>query len=996
MFIYKDASNFPEELTKYGCSEGALAEVFTHLKNGRKGEAAWKLQCIPNVGFYQNLHVFLKRWILTKSANKTLIGQLYIAIDPTLQAKGCRPDNVYRFMERVAGSRSPQSALMNYNIQASELTYLQTKVKEHTSQMEELTTNFSSMKQELEKTKQQLENAKKELKSTQSALKDATNKLNFSEKQQQSFKSTALICGKENEICRSDFLLLENALEEQTEQNATLSMAMASMRTELALIKGAESVEFDNKTMTFSFKTTTGTTMYLPAIRKLYYTLLADQIPPAKIESTIKAVLKCFLPNLNAERLKLPKEKCAGYMRREELKTISMAHKATLVDNLVAEGMVHINTDGTTKFQKKLGATAVNGIVLSVNELADGTADSVIRDISKQLHSLRETAKTLNLPNANHINWTLVASSTSDSASSQKRLNKLIEQQREADRKTFGSATQESMDIVENFCSMHLGINLRKAFLDGIKSTNEHPCESRQREHHTVDILVHEFCKIFGRHGTPEYGCGVLSFPDFLAIKLQDSGANKDYFLSCQNTILERQVGSRYFVTAANAAKILYLKEAAIAFLEYTGKYQGNKLEKEVYTKLQDICMMTQLKTDSLMFYHIYADLVMLSKSNDLEKSAFDMNQHYLELKLFLEEIEHNPLLVMDEYYRVFTSEKRLYGSEKDVNHRLRIKSQHINKNLFIFQNEENELLLSMISEGAAAMRKKLLNYAKNQLPGGKYWDPEERIKATLKELNPSNDLCESILGLNDYLTTAIPNLHQVTKSNLTELKKNKTIPWLNEQEKEVQDSLVELACRRKTSVFRDFKEEEEIRTKQRRERMISDKQKRDAFRARNEKQRDELSKLHLITTTDELTKALLDIDQEKLNASKKAARKLALLRTQVKIRKQVLKQNIRITFTHNRKQRPVHDIAKELSLYIDNDECPKIKILHNPSLLVGSYVHHRFAVKTKEELHAWFRGYVIAYDDTSNLHEIAYDDEDEHCYFDLTQDLIMGDLIIL
>ena len=177
---------------------------------------------------------------------------------------------------------------------------------------------------------------------------------------------------------------------------------------------------------------------------------------------------------------------------------------------------------------------------------------------------------------------------------------------------------------------------------------------------------------------------------------------------------------------------------------------------------------------------------------------------------------------------------------------------------------------------------------------------------------------------------------------------------------------------------------------------MISGKQKRDAFRARNEKQRDELSKLHLITTTDELTKALLDIDQEKLNASKKAARKLALLRTQVKIRKQVLKQNICITFTHNREQRPVHDIAKELSLYIDNDECPKINILHNPSLLVGSYVHHRFAVKTKEELHAWFHGYVIADDDTSNLHEIAYDDEDEHCYFDLTQDLIVGDLIIL
>ena len=142
-----------------------------------------------------------------------------------------------------------------------------------------------------------------------------------------------------------------------------------------------------------------------------------------------------------------------------------------------------------------MGATAVNGIVLSVNELADGTADSVIKDISKELKSLREMAKALNLPNANKINWTLVASSTS----SQKKLNKLIEQQREEDAKNFGSAaaTQEIMEIVENFCSMHLGINLRKAFLDGINA-NEQPNDSGQRESHTTDVFVHEFCKLFG------------------------------------------------------------------------------------------------------------------------------------------------------------------------------------------------------------------------------------------------------------------------------------------------------------------------------------------------------------------------------------------------------------------------------------------------------------------------------------------------------------------
>ena len=38
--------------------------------------------------------------------------------------------------------------------------------------------------------------------------------------------------------------------------------------------------------------------------------------------------------------------------------------------------------------------------------------------------------------------------------------------------------------------------------------------------------------------------------------------------------------------------------------------------------------------------------------------------------------------------------------------------------------------------------------------------------------LEPSNDFCESMLGLNDYLTTAIPNLAQESRSNLVAVKK--------------------------------------------------------------------------------------------------------------------------------------------------------------------------------------------------------------------------------
>ena len=80
--------------------------------------------------------------------------------------------------------------------------------------------------------------------------------------------------------------------------------------------------------------------------------------------------------------------------------------------------------------------------------------------------------------------------------------------------------------------------------------------------------------------------------------------------------------------------------------------------------------------------------------------------------------------------------------------------------------------LTELLSKGASKMKEKLSSYAADQLPGGCYWEPEREVQDVLRELKPSNDVCESILGLNDYLTTAIPNLHQMARSNLVQVKK--------------------------------------------------------------------------------------------------------------------------------------------------------------------------------------------------------------------------------
>ena len=159
-------------------------------------------------------------------------------------------------------------------------------------------------------------------------------------------------------------------------------------------------------------------------------------MPPAKVSKIIKAVLKCFVPSVNVDNLWLPSEGCAGYMRRQEPKTVSMAHKATLIAEQATEtGTLHLNSDGTTKSQKKINGIALNGLTISLNEVANGSADEIVQHISKELKRLREMAHALNIPNADKINWTLISSSTSDSAATQKRLNHLIDRQKEEDQR---------------------------------------------------------------------------------------------------------------------------------------------------------------------------------------------------------------------------------------------------------------------------------------------------------------------------------------------------------------------------------------------------------------------------------------------------------------------------------------------------------------------------------------------------------------------------------
>lgn len=220
--------------------------------------------------------------------------------------------------------------------------------------------------------------------------------------------------------------------------------------------------------------------------------------------------------------------------------------------------------------------------------------------------------------------------------STQEKFNRLVEQYRKRDEEQFGEESHEAVELVENLCAMHLGSNLRKAFLEGTNDAFDD--DEGSRKHDPTDALIHEFCKLFGLHGVPEYGCG-FTFTEYLQMVCKEVSQPEtlQYYKECVKVVLDRQVGSRYFVSASNAAKIFFLAKAAIDFLEYTGKCDGNKLEQALHKKLRDPQEVSRLKADGMMFYFVYSKLVMLAKSSALDKSALDMNTHYLELQLFLQ-----------------------------------------------------------------------------------------------------------------------------------------------------------------------------------------------------------------------------------------------------------------------------------------------------------------------------------------------------------------------
>ena len=781
----------------------------------------------------------------------------------------------------------------------------------------------------------------------------------------------------------------------------------------------------------FTISTKEGT-RYLNCVRELYYNLMTIGISPDKIDGTIRLVFNKLCPSIDTSSLKLPKKSCANYMRMAEMPTISDIHKAT---NLSSSGNGHINSDGTTLNMRKLIGSSVNGIVLGVQEVSDGTAETMLNELDKQLSKLRETATELNIPNANAINWTLIVSSTSDGASTQTKFNKLLSELRKRDEDQFGPANSEIDELIANKCGMHLGVNLRKAQISGIHEhertlnattddeyalqqldISDQATASSKREYSPLDSFVHAFCKLLGQVGTPEYGQGI-KFKDYVINELTKPSASTriTYLNNVLKTNLERQVGSRYFVTACNSAKIHFLYAVALEFLIILSKVKSlNKLEQYVLDKLHDQVMIHNLKIDGLLFYHIYADLTTLVKSKKLNKSVLDMNVHYLELRSFLQEIIAYPENIFDKSTNVFISETRLQ-SEPSLNHKQ--KHDFIYNSLASMDEIQPELILPRIKVAAEHMLTKLCEYKKDQLPGGKYWNPTQQQEDVLKQLLPNNDICESILGLNDWITNNTPNLNQFTKSTLVEVKKNKTMTWLTSLTKERNCTVINTAQQKRISMEIKIREEEHVLHQKRIQKMEQEKKKAQDREQRRQTEIDKLSTVSYIDLEENLLKEIEIINNDKTRTIPgKEKKKLEILKDQIRFRNKIMNKQTKITFSTSGIPKTsdmlLDDVlhllrmekeekARKRTRCDDQSNPEKRKkesaetYLSKPKDLVSLHILHKFINETSRKEELW-AGKIISYNKHTKTHTLIYTGDNEEYTFDLSTDIKNGDITIV
>ena len=169
------------------------------------------------VGFYRDLHHYLRQWPPAHSATKTTVGRFYLLVDVNFESgrMSKRPDNIYTFVQKVADSHrlSSEPICMDNTVEQ-----LKSVVCGYQEQPKIMSHKVSEQQEALEEMKKQLEFASTKFASSRYALSDVSNQLQKTLKQRDTAHKQVCKMHNKLEAAYLDTVYYEDEMQAKNDQ----------------------------------------------------------------------------------------------------------------------------------------------------------------------------------------------------------------------------------------------------------------------------------------------------------------------------------------------------------------------------------------------------------------------------------------------------------------------------------------------------------------------------------------------------------------------------------------------------------------------------------------------------------------------------------------------------------------------------------------------------------------------------------------------------------
>ena len=722
---------------------------------------------------------------------------------------------------------------------------------------EELVKNMNMLKQkseaELNKMKTKLSNERKEnkrliavnesLKNNMKQLETSKN-INISKmrvekkKLQRQLKTLQNLPGKDRKADIEKLEKLDKEVKELNRENRELEQLVE-------ILKKDEIITFEDG-------------KYTNEIREVVMELIADNVSIGRINNVITTVLKLTSQKIQDERLPSTGTKCR--ILKESLHAAMNQVGTAMTEGGIQENAGNVlHGDGTSKYHRHIQnfqITTKSGRSYSfgLTEVASGDVDSTISALEQSIQDLAD-AVTSNKSDSDKKFAELIASiktTMSDLGPINPGFNQQLRELRESVLPTAvvnwnnlsSSQKKDLSDMANFFCKLHLLANFATECdkvlkgLEDIMMDGYNPVFAFNTKESGGVRLVRTACKAFHERGCDKSGVGG-HFLSFL------SGRNEKLYL-------EHFIGNRFNILFVNAGAVYYHKDAIQDFVKSWP--DPNNLLKAVNEDCSHELFLAEIRALGIINKIITGPLWRLIEKAD---NILALNQDLYKLKMKLSEMCVDASSIF-KGGKIF-DETKTNGDTIDT-------VDKVSEKLFESTTADFDVLTQQCLEVALhGILIILERQCEDQLPGGKYWKPNDKLNLMGQNVPTTNKLSEADFGMVDLLIRTKPNLSTEGMLTLIMWSKNKTAKWLCELNYDERNRVMD-AARKNYPVLKEKFKQRNSNLIQEKMKMVEKKQN----EVKEKKQKADLKKVEVYNSFLELGMAAWVSKDEALDKANK------------------------------------------------------------------------------------------------------------------------------